>query len=352
MFNKNFLVVCLCIFSLKLNAQIPNGYYNSTNGLSGVALQQALHDIIDNHTVISYGNLYNAFGSTDQKTNGKVWDIYSDLPGGTPPYEYSNTSADQCGNYDSEADCYNREHSWPNSWFGGLSNIPTYSDLFHLYPTDGYVNNRRANNPYGEVTSATWTSENGSKVGSNTTTGYSGTVFEPIDEYKGDLARGYFYLTTRYKGEDSNWDVSEMTNKATLLPWAVCLLLDWHHQDSVSTKETNRNNSIYQLQNNRNPFIDHPEWADSIFSCTLNPTGVEERRAMNKLSVYPNPANDAVNVSGFNSGDNIQLCNFTGQVLSNFSHTRNSLSISVENLPSGIYWLKGNKEGVKFIVSR
>ncbi|MBC8399937.1 MAG: endonuclease, partial [Candidatus Marinimicrobia bacterium] len=144
------LIIALILSSAL--ADEPAGYYNSAEGLIETALQQALHDIIDNHTSVSYTSLWTHFQSTDRKSNGKVWDMYSDIPGGTPPYEYTFVS-DQCGNYSAEGDCYNREHSWPKSWFN--ENSPMNTDLFHLYPTDGYVNGRRGNYPYGEVGTAT-----------------------------------------------------------------------------------------------------------------------------------------------------------------------------------------------------
>ncbi len=251
----------LLIFTL--TGQAPTGYYDSAEGLEGEALRSALHNIIDNHQVQSYSSLHTYFVSTDAKPDGTVWDMYSDIPGGTPPYVYHFVSSDQCGNYNSEGDCYNREHSWPKSWFNNAS--PMKSDLFHVYPTDGYVNGQRGNYPYGEVNSPSWTSMNGSKRGSNSYPGYSGVVFEPIDEYKGDLARTYFYMSVRYYTEDSSWDSNGMVDGADLLPWAASMLLEWHHSDPVSEKETDRNNAVYTIQNNRNPFIDHPEWADCIW---------------------------------------------------------------------------------------
>jgi len=172
----------LLILTLSVNilAQIPNGYYITAEGKTGAELKTALYNIIKNHTVISYDGLWSAFQYTDKKSNGKVWDMYSDKPGQTPPYEYTFVT-NQCGNYNSEGDCYNREHSFPKSWFNDAS--PMYSDLFHLYPTDGYVNNRRSNYIFGEVTTVSWTSLNGSKLGSSTASGTTLTVFEPIDEY-------------------------------------------------------------------------------------------------------------------------------------------------------------------------
>jgi endonuclease I len=265
--TRSALFFLLFSASLASNAQIPPGYYNPATGLSGTALQQALHDIIDNHTVVSYNSLWTWYKQTDKKSNGKVWDMYSDIPGGTPPYEYTFVT-NQCGNYNSEADCYNREHSWPESWFNGLS--PMSSDIFHIVPSDGYVNGRRGNYPYGKVGSATWTSLNGSKLGTCVSPGYSGTVFEPIDAYKGDFARAYFYMETRYYNEGSSWPGSPMASGSQLLPWGQTLMMLWHLMDPVSQKEINRNDSIYKnVQHNRNPFVDHPEYAALIWPSSM-----------------------------------------------------------------------------------
>ena len=144
--NQTFLIFTLSITTLW--AQIPNGYYNNASGLTGTPLQQALHNIIDDHTVVSYTSLWTHYQTTDVKPNGKVWDMYSDIPDGTPPYEFIFVS-DQCGNYGAEGDCYNREHSWPKSWFNDVA--PMNTDIFHVVPSDGYVNGQRGNYPYGEV---------------------------------------------------------------------------------------------------------------------------------------------------------------------------------------------------------
>jgi len=208
-FKKILLIPVWCLAAALAVAQAPAGYYDPANGLTGKALQQALHNIIANHTYVTYDYLWTAFKKTDIKSDGKVWDIYSDIPSGSPKYTFTFVT-DQCGNYSKEGDCYNREHSFPKSWFGGEGAYPMYSDLFHLYPTDGYVNNRRGNSPLGEVGTATYTSSNGSKVGTCSVAGYTGTVFEPIDAYKGDLARSYLYMAVRYYGEDSSWPGSDM----------------------------------------------------------------------------------------------------------------------------------------------
>ena len=249
------LFLLLTAMSGSLMAQIPSGYYNNANGKTGDELKTALHNIIKGHHVVSYGGLINAFAYTDCKPNGKIWDIYSD-------YEYS-LSTGLCGEYEQEGDCWNREHTWPQSWFN-QSTTPR-SDLFHVYPTDGFVNAQRGNYPFGEVNNPTYTSGNGSKLGPCVTQGYSGKVFEPVDEYKGDIARSYFYMSVRYTDEDDDWGSSGMTNKSEINSWAMTMLLRWSDEDPVSQKEIDRNNAVYGYQNNRNPFIDHPEYARMIW---------------------------------------------------------------------------------------
>lgn len=291
--------------------QIPPGYYDPTYGLNGLGLKITLHNIIKNHNSISYSSLYSVLKYTDNKGNDIVWDIYSDNPFGNPPYTYSfNNTSDQCGQYNEEGDCYNKEHSWPQSWLNSSS--PAYSDLFHIYPTDGYVNSKRGNLPYGEVNSPTWTSDNGSKIGLCVYPGYSSTVFEPIDEYKGDIARSYFYLTVRYYGEDNGWDGSFATEGADMKPWTFNLMYDWHIADPVSQKETDRNDAIYALQHNRNPFIDHPEWIDSIYL----PVGIEQRVfTQEDVRVYPNPAEDFIKINCPETISEVSLFDICGRVV-------------------------------------
>lgn len=260
--HKFVIAILFSLIAMGNFAQIPSGYYDIAGGLTGQNLRQALHDIIDSHNSQSYSSLWYHFEDTDKKTNGKVWDMYSDVPGGNPPYQFTFGS-DQCGNYGNEGDCYNREHSWPKSWFNEGS--PMYTDLFHLYPTDGYVNGQRNNYPFGETEEPTWTSLNGSKKGPSSFSTMTGTVFEPIDEYKGDFARTYFYMCTRYYNEDGGWDSNELVNGANLTNVGVALMMKWHYQDPVSQKEIDRNNEVYDIQNNRNPYIDHPEYADLVW---------------------------------------------------------------------------------------
>ena len=257
-------ILLLAARSIGASAQPPPGYYDPAEGLTGAALKQALYAIIANQSVHTYAMLWTDFQSTDVRGDGKVWDIYSDVPGGTSPYSYTFVT-NQCGTYNSEGDCYNREHSVPQSWFAGA--FPMYTDLHHIYPVDGWVNNKRGELPYGVVGSADWTSQNGTRTGMSITPGYTNTVCEPIDAFKGDIARTYFYMMTRYQPNVSAW-TSDMFQGDDLASWAEDMLVQWSDNDPVSAKETDRNNAIYAQQGNRNPFIDRPEWVHSIWGAT------------------------------------------------------------------------------------
>jgi endonuclease I len=252
-------------FSISVFAQIPSGYYSDADGKTGVELKVALYYIIKDHTALSYTpGLWDAFQQTDKRPDGKVWDMYSSCN------FIFVTNQDGGSGGTSECEFYNREHSFPREWFGGAV-APMNTDLFHIYPTDKKVNNVRASFPYGRVGNATYTSSNGSKLGTSNYPGYTGTVFEPIDEYKGDFARSYFYMVTRYHNVVQNWSSAMLANNQfpAFTTWALNLLMEWHEADPVSQKEIDRNNVIYSsYQGNRNPFIDHPEFADLIWNAS------------------------------------------------------------------------------------
>jgi endonuclease I len=316
----------------------PAGYYDPASGLTGKALQQALHEIIDEHTSVTYADLWTCFQNTDKKPDGTVWDMYSDIPDGTPAYTFVFIT-DQCGDYSKEGDCYNREHSFPKSWFNDAS--PMYTDLFHIYPTDGWVNGKRGNLPFGETDSPSWTSTNGSKVGPSSVAGYIGTVFEPIDAYKGDFARTYFYMATRYYGEDSAWPGSDMTTGAQPKPWALTMLLAWHRADPVSAKEINRNNEVYNYQHNRNPFIDDPQFAEKIWG-TLN--SVEDIADNNvSLTLWPNPAHDYININTtavMCSGYVVYVYDSSGCLLMTETVSGGITTLGTAGLSPGIYFIR------------
>jgi len=239
-------------------AQGPNEtgtYYKNANGQSGENLRTALSKIIGGPTVTSYDGLISAYEKTDTRPDGCVRDWYSN----TTHYQHGKDT----GGYRQEGDSYNREHSVPQSWFNKKS--PMKSDIVHVVPTDGYVNNRRSSFPFGEVNKATYTSNNSyCKLGSSKTAGYTGTVFEPNDEIKGDIARIYFYMATCYKEQCSGWGGNIFT-KDGIVKWELDQMLAWSKLDPVDAVETARNKAVYGIQKNRNPFVDYPGLEEYIW---------------------------------------------------------------------------------------
>lgn len=259
---------------------IPAGYYSTITNQTCATLKTALKTITTTgHNQKGYSSLWSQYMSTDIKPRevgsgsaNVIWDIYSDNPNGTDPYNFTPGSS-QCGSYNSEADCYNREHSVPQGWFTGGTDIGPGTDYNHIFPTDGQVNAARGSYIFGEVTNPTFTSQNGSKVGPNAFAGLSDIAFEPINAYKGDLARAFFYFVTRYQDNMPSWGgggygyqaFDPTTFPSIDVPY-LKLMLKWHQQDPVSQKEIDRNNGTYSYQNNRNPFIDHPEYVDRVWN--------------------------------------------------------------------------------------
>lgn len=306
--NKNLLLtIALATGCMTGFAQIPAGYYNNATGFTGYDLKTKLCNIITlGHVDHGYSGLWTGYESTDvdryYENDGSMLDIYSEKPNGPDAYifRYNATPSDRCGSYGAEGDCFNREHLIPQSLFG--ENLPMKSDIQFVVPTDGWVNNKRDNFPFGKVNNPTWTSTNGSKLGANSSSGYSGTAFEPIDEFKGDIARATFYFVTRYQNSIpsfSSGNILDGTTTRGLLQWQVDLLLEWHRQDPVSQREIDRNNAAYNYQGNRNPYIDHPEYVECIWGNTnCAPTNIATINTTNNyVDVYPNPARNNVNIS-------------------------------------------------------
>ncbi len=280
---RHFSFLALFFIPLSIFGAIPDGYYSDASDKTGYELKTALYSIISSHTTKSYSSIWTFIISNDLDTyyenDGTILDIYSENPDGDDPYNFTK-STDQCGSQNGdEGYCYNREHSFPKSWFGASS--PMVTDVHHIYPTDYKVNSVRGNYPFGVVGTATYTSDNGSKLGTaDESTGYSGTVFEPIDEFKGDLARSYFYMATCYENVVSNWESNTTESDAVLdgssdkvfEDWILNILLDWNEADPVSQKEIDRNDAIYSFQGNRNPYVDHPEYIDSIWGSSSSDT--------------------------------------------------------------------------------
>lgn len=273
--QKLFFTAWLLALAATGWAQGPNDsgeYYKAADGKKGAELKTALCGVIYNREEggsldEAYKALWTHFQTTDARPNGTVWDMYSNKREMTFVVDQDQGSGNQEGLY------YNREHSMPNSWFGKKV-MPMYTDLHHMYPTDKIVNNKRSNFPFGETNGESYKSANDfSKLGKCTVEGYTGTVFEPNDEYKGDFARTYFYMVTCYEEKLPDWYANYADSKPTLdgntypglSDWQLKMLMKWAKNDPVSEKEINRNNAVYGIQKNRNPFIDYPGLEEYIW---------------------------------------------------------------------------------------
>lgn len=262
-------------------------YYASIDGKatnSSDDLRKTLCTVISTgYTSIGYSSLpsqmYGASSNPSDFVNGTgsnatMEDIYS-----SKPYKMSDSgsSASTCGTG------WNKEHTVPQSWFNEAS--PMKSDAHHVFPTDIRMNSLRSSYPYGENNAAKGCSTWGyGSVGASTFPGYTGTVFDPGEggehgSYKGDLARVYFYMATRYRTTNftngSGGTSFTYTNGvADLTDYMKNLMLKWHREDPVSEKELVRNNAIYAHQHNRNPFVDYPELVEYIWGSKKGQTVV------------------------------------------------------------------------------
>lgn len=337
-------------------AQAPAGYYNSATG-TGYTLKTQLYNIIKNHNNQGYAGLYTTFALSDKdfyyENNGTLLDMYSENPAGQDAYEYQYGSSqqDDGSGGTAEGQKFNREHIVPQSYFS--SELPMYADAHFIIPTDKYINGVRGNFPFSKVNSATNTFTNGSKKGSNLNSGYSagytGVVFEPIDEFKGDIARMILYFATRYENQLSGFytstDASSTQFKAIFDGTAnkafsdtfLNILITWHNQDPVSQRETDRNNAIYSRQNNRNPYIDHPEYVQAIWGGALSITS--PNAISNNIIVYPNPSNtNSVNIYSPVAIATVQVININGQVINTVVNPEMlNNTYTVANLTAGFY---------------
>lgn len=239
--------------------EMPDGYYNAADGKSDAALKTALYNIIRVGQRYDYGS-----GS------GHTWEIFY--------YSDRDTLTNRCLDMYSDEVRYfttpgavvsgcNIEHSLAKSWWGGNKN-DAYKDCYHLNPSDTKANSARGSYPLGEVVNVTQ-QEGSLLIGTNPAYG-SFTVWEPKDEYKGDFARAYFYMVTCYEnlsfvGNTNAKTAMQDKNYLVFQPWFQEVLIQWHRQDPVSSKEIDRADAVNHFQHNRNPFIDYPCLAEYIW---------------------------------------------------------------------------------------
>lgn len=257
LFLLMLLLPCLAL------AGIPENYYKNADGKKKAALKAALHDIIrpKAKNLLDYGSganhTWSGFYITDRTADNQVIDRYSN----DIRYFTNSTSA---------VSGMNIEHSFPKSWWGG-SNNEAYKDLYNLMPCEQQINSSKSNYAMGKVTKDT--KGNGcTKVGTGPAGGSSAHLWEPADKWKGDFARDYFYMVTAYS--DLTWksnglDMLENNDWPTMQQWAYTLLLQWAREDPVDEIERKRNDDVYGIQKNRNPFVDFPNlaeyiWGDSV----------------------------------------------------------------------------------------
>ncbi len=333
LFNKvSFSVAAMLCVVFQTFAQGPNdtgSYYQPADGTKGKDLKTALWKIISNHEQHSYKQLWQDFYTTDRRDDGKVWDMYSSAT------SYEMGGPEQGANYKREGDSYNREHSFPKSWFDDA--YPMYTDLHHIVPTDGYVNNRRGNLPFGETDAPTYQSEGGfSKVGPSSVDGYGGNVFEPADEYKGDFARIYFYMATCYEDRIAGWDCPMLSGDSypAYAPWALTMLLRWAEEDPVSKKETDRNNAVWTLQHNRNPYVDYPGLEQYVWG-----TKVDEAFSYDHYGT----SDGITTVVPAQAGRRVVVYSISGVAVT----TARDASTALDGLPAGVYIVGGRKLAVR-----
>ncbi len=263
--KKSILSFCCATVAIGAAAQIPLDYYAPLDGLTGRELKQAIHEIASNDVkMLSYGSgnlkTWWAFYVTDMIDGGYVRDRYS-------PDEFS------FGSRGASVSGMNIEHSFPKSWWGGSENN-AYKDLYNLMPCQTTINNHKSNYPMANV-DVEWRGNGVTRIGtrSGDPTSQDYRYWEPGDQWKGDFARGYFYMATAY--QDFTWSGNQAVRilktgaYPTLQEWAYTLYLDWAKDDNVDQIETVRNNDVERLQGNRNPFVDFPNlaryvWGDSV----------------------------------------------------------------------------------------
>jgi len=336
-------------------ASIPPGYYSTATG-TGFALKTQLYNIIKGHSDLGYAALWTTYQTSDRdvfigtgyENDNTIYDIYSENPTGSAGecgFIYG-TDQDSGSGGTSECEYYNREHIVPQSIFASAN--PMHNDAHFIPPTDKKVNAIRSDFPHGNVASASYTSNNGGKLGTSAVPGYVGTVFEPNSAFKGDIARMYFYFATRYENLVSgySYDMFNNTSDIVFTPAFLNLLLTWHLADPVSQYETTRNDAIYARQGNRNPYIDHPEFVCQIWSAACAALSTADFALADKIKVYPNPSNDSkVTIYSEVVLNEIQLVNINGQIIQQIKNPNSqSNTYTLENLPRGFYILKLSAE--------
>ena len=343
-------------------AQIPAGYYDRAEGKSGAELKTALHEIISTNEELFFGatgilQWWNGFfrqtdwhPPTETHPEGFFWCMYS--------FERDTNHRPQF---------HEREHAMPRSWWvigtgdnrdWGIAN----GDLHNIFPTNRDANGPKSNFPLGEVNmSATGAWTNGVvRVGPSAVAMYTRShVFEPPDRYKGDFARVYMYMVTRYEhfADTRRWTSrgieSMIANNRfpTFTPYGIYIVMKWHRNDPVSQKEIDRNNAVHRIQGNRNPFIDHPELAEYLWGNRAGYAWFSDRTNVptvvtTEFGIFSGTGS-AIEIAVSHRSDepvHYEIYSITGQKLrsgrlTDSNESNNRFTLSTANLNSGIYIL-------------
>lgn len=360
------LAVLLPVFSVFAG---PGTYYNSLDTTRSCAnlKTQLYHLISSNINAIIYSQVDNYYNRTDQKPAESgggfvIVDRYSsENPNGLDycSFRYPSGFCLTTPSDTNQCVCYNKEHTFPKSYFGGDPMKDVYSDMHYIWPADNRMNYYKSNFPIGYRKNPYYTSRNGSGVGVSDVpknNGYnSSNIFEPIDSFKGDFARAYLYVITRYEDSLPSWIGRSTSNEVLdgnkypgLDSWILQLCVKWHKQDPPSAFEIQRNDSVYAIQGNRNPYIDFPYWVEKIFgpngiSSSCVNTAIVSHRSVD-FSVFPNPANSELNIrlDGVLSDKvTLEILDMVGRKLRTEQFPPNvpMQGIDISGLPNGVYFI-------------
>ena len=317
--NRYLILLIILLRTWTIAGQVPEGYYDNAIGKTGEELKEALHDIIDDHVEYSYNDLRDFIlldCDEDPENSDNVILLYSGF----------SRSKDDFGGNDGQ---WNREHVWAKSHGDFDNDPPEGTDAHHVRASDVRINNIRGNLDFDNGGSPV-NGAPGCKVDENS--------FEPHDDFKGDVARMIFYMAVRYEGGDGELDleVVDMVNNAPEPEHGkLSTLMDWHVMDPPDEFEENRNEVVFGYQENRNPFIDHPEFVEDIWG---DPAGIESKNG-NTLICFPNPFPEKTYIRSNHTKLNYAVFSFDGIALIQKTPIAGNTLIDLSGYNSGLYLL-------------
>lgn len=339
--NENYVTATPAIGSVTSTGSAAGNYYQSITPTASNFVS-SLTGLISQRQMITYYNYRQTFMQEFDLKDTTAGRTYAEC-------QYSGYRVAFQGNFDWTTHDFSREHVYAHSWMPGNpfnannNEQRPYNDQHNLLPTKYLqVNSTRSNFPFGNVVTPNQTFMD-AKRGVNAA---DETVFEPQDRVKGDVARAIFYQAVAYNNYNNSGSWGLPTEISFLVPYGqdIDVLLDWHFNDLPDSYEIARHEYVASVQNNRNPFIDHPEWACLINfrsmtaqECNMSTTEL----ALSNIQVYPNPAKESVTIFGAdNSLSGFEVIDMQGRTIMNESTTNNMVSFDVTNFTMGTYLVK------------